>query len=400
MLPTPQLTVSIVDDDVSRVSFASLLDPEFTSPDGSGVGQTLSFAVREEGSEEDYGPSSHPYTVWLQSEPSADVTISVYRGEEATSSTAPDSNDRGTRFQADTCPFSRDHDLSPCTASVCRGYDANGEPYVPLFARDAHAPDEPCLGGAGECYGVDRDGNAVDVGVCLMYGSDYGPCAKKEGCLDVVRDYCVGADAFTAPHSPEDPGCSLVAYDPSTGRHAAQDWQGVVTRDAYATPDQLVFTRSNWMEPQTVTVHSMSDQLDEHNETFTFTHGLTTDDPKYLALQSASGLATIEATVLDNPDTEAGIVAHDIGEGMVFTTEGDATLTYRLEMLSEPLEPVTVAIEPTGGPCVGLDFLATGSLAPPSWHSNRRDLHFHPQFPRSRTVTWRGGSFTSVVILD
>ncbi|QQE67310.1 hypothetical protein GFS31_40230 [Leptolyngbya sp. BL0902] len=102
-------------------------------------------------------------------------------------------------------------------------------------------------------------------------------------------------------------------------------------------PTSLTFTAANWNVAQTVTVTAVDDAVAEGNHTGTLTHTATSTDAFYNGLT----IGSVTASITDN-DT-AGVIITQSG-GSTTLTEGGATDTYTVVLNSQPTANVTIAI--------------------------------------------------------
>jgi hypothetical protein len=128
-------------------------------------------------------------------------------------------------------------------------------------------------------------------------------------------------------------------------------------------PIVLTFIPSNFKTPQTITVRSVDDQVDNGTSVLQLTHTSSSADPAY----NAQPIANKSVTVLDND--VAGINLKQPGGGL-HVAEGSAVpATYSLVLTSQPLSNGVITAQPDGqldlgaGPGVGVPLTFT----PANW---------------------------------
>ncbi|MYJ09665.1 MAG: hypothetical protein F4086_05070 [Gemmatimonadetes bacterium] len=106
--------------------------------------------------------------------------------------------------------------------------------------------------------------------------------------------------------------------------------------EAIARPARLVFDAANWDRPQTVTVTSVDDDVDDRDRTFdvTLAAALTADD-RYRALEDG----VVRVTTRD--DDTAGMTVGPV-QGQV--TESGGTASFTIVLHSQPTGAVTVPV--------------------------------------------------------
>ena len=104
---------------------------------------------------------------------------------------------------------------------------------------------------------------------------------------------------------------------------------------------QLVFTPQNWNIAQTVTVTAANDAIAEGNHTGTIAHTTTSTDTNYNTLN----LGEVTATIIDNDLPGVTITQSD---GNIAVTEGGSTDTYAVVLNTQPTADVTINLTPDG----------------------------------------------------
>lgn len=105
------------------------------------------------------------------------------------------------------------------------------------------------------------------------------------------------------------------------------------------SPATLTFTATNWNAPRTVTVTAVNDSTAEGAHQATVTHTTISADPSYNAITVSS----VQAAISDND--VAGVILSESG-GATAVTEGGAADTYTVVLTSRPLGDVTVTVDP------------------------------------------------------
>jgi hypothetical protein len=131
-----------------------------------------------------------------------------------------------------------------------------------------------------------------------------------------------------------------VAYTIMLSDQPTDDVTITATPDGQSTvsPASLTFTGANWNTPQSVTVTAVNDAVDEDDQhTSTILHSATSNDARF----GGQPVDSVVATISDN-DT-AGV---SVNPTSVEVTEGGATATYQVVLLSQPTANVTININP------------------------------------------------------
>ena len=105
------------------------------------------------------------------------------------------------------------------------------------------------------------------------------------------------------------------------------------TLDVGVSDDSLMFTTLNWNQPQTVTVTARNDDVDREYDPVTLVHTTTSTDQNY---EGSSEI--VRVTIVDN-ETRGVVVSH---EKLTVSEESDGT--YTLVLTSEPTAPVTITV--------------------------------------------------------
>lgn len=129
------------------------------------------------------------------------------------------------------------------------------------------------------------------------------------------------------------------------------------------SPQTITFTSSNWSSAQTITVTGVNDDLMDGNIAFSI---LTTVEPGADALYNVIDPADVSVTNDDND--EAGITVTPTS-GLT-TTEAGGTATFTVKLDSEPTASVTIGIS-SGNLTEGTVSPAMLTFTPSNWSSNQ-----------------------------
>jgi hypothetical protein len=132
-------------------------------------------------------------------------------------------------------------------------------------------------------------------------------------------------------------------------------------------PTSLTFTAANWSTPHAVTVTAVDDAVAEGDHSGRLTHAAASGDPNY------QGIAIAAVTVQITDNDTAGFVVQPVAGLM--TSESGGTAVFTIALNSEPTADVTVGL--------ASDDLTEGTVAPAS-------VTFTPanwNLPQSVTVT-------------
>ena len=102
------------------------------------------------------------------------------------------------------------------------------------------------------------------------------------------------------------------------------------------SPASLMFTPTNWNQPQAITVAAVDDDVDDGTITYSIDIGATADDPKYNELEGPS------VTVANVDDDTAGISVNV--DTTLETTEGGDGNQFTVVLDTQPMSEVTVAL--------------------------------------------------------
>ena len=280
------LTHTVSGGDYEGVTAA---DVEVTITEDDIAGVTISTAALEvpEGEEE-------TYTVVLDTEPTANVTIAIQVPEDEDITVVP----AALTFTADNWNTSQ-------TVTVTAAHDA-----------DAVA-DEPVVLTHTASGGDYEDATAVDIEVTITE--------------DDIADVTISITALEVPEGEEETYTVVLDTEPTADVTVAIQVPDNV--DITVDQTELTFTADNWHTPQTVTVTAAHDDDAVADEPVVLTHAVSGGD--YEGVTAAD----VEVTITED-DTAAvtiSITALEVPEG----DEG----TYTVVLDTEPTADVTVTIQ-------------------------------------------------------
>ena len=254
------------------------------------------------------GDMTAEFAVVLESEPVADVTITV----------ATDDGTEGT-VEPTVLTFTAGDWSDPQTVTI-RGVDDWAEDGdVPFTVVSSVASNDPLYAGTEipslTVTNLDDDeaGIAVDAASMLT--------TNEAG--DMTAQFAVVLES-----EPVADVTITVATDDGT--------EGTVE------PTVLTFTAGNWSDPQTVTIRGLNDKLDDGDVPYSVVMSVSSDDPLYAAMD----LTALTVTNLD--DDEAGI-AVDAASVLTTNEAGDMTAEFAVVLESEPVADVTITVATDDG---------------------------------------------------
>ncbi len=314
------MTAAVTDNDVSAVTV--------TESDGA-------TAVSE------VGPSSDTYTIVLDTEPAADVTITV--GPDAQTDVGA-----GAGASIDLVFTNGDWD-SPQTVTVTAVDDDVDEasPHTSTITHTAVSADANYEGIAiSDVTAVITDNDSAGVSIVESDGSTE------------VSEQGPTSDYYTIVLNTEPIADVTIVVDP--------DDQADVGAGA-GVAISLTFTSADWDVPQTLTVTAEDDGALEGNHTATITHHANSAAPKY----DAVSIPDVVATVIDND--VPGVTISLTGGSTAISESGTLIDTYTVVLNSQPTANVSVEIAPSAEVNVG----AGGGVAtiltftPSTWHTSQ-----------------------------
>jgi len=123
---------------------------------------------------------------------------------------------------------------------------------------------------------------------------------------------------------------TLTTADVTIGLTSSDVTEGTVA------PASVTFTAANWDTPQTVTVTGVNDDLDDGDQAYNIvTAAAVSADPGY------TGLAVDDVAVTNNDDDVTGVTVSTISR---HTTEAGGTATFTIVLNCEPTNDVTIPL--------------------------------------------------------
>jgi hypothetical protein len=120
-----------------------------------------------------------------------------------------------------------------------------------------------------------------------------------------------------------------------------------VSQQVIVDPVQITFTadlEDDWETPRTVTIVAFDDAIDETNpHTGTINHELTSADPKY---NDGTTPFTVDSAFVQISDNDTAGVTVSAVSGDLDEANAAATVTYTLVLESQPLDNVTISLAP------------------------------------------------------
>ena len=238
--------------------------------------------------------SSQSYTVVLDTEPTADVTVEIQVPEDTDIAVSPL-----------TLTFTADNWNTPQTVTVTAAQDA-----------DAVADDPVTLTHA-------------------VSGGDYEGVTTADVEVTIIEDDTTGVTiSITALEVAEgDTGHYTIVLDTEPTADVTVEIQAPEDTDITVAPLTLTFTADNWNTPQTVTVTAAQDDDAVADDPLTLTHAVSGGD--YEGVTTAD----VEVTIIEDDTTGVtiSITALEVAEG--------DTGHYTIVLDTEPTADVTVAIQ-------------------------------------------------------
>ena len=109
------------------------------------------------------------------------------------------------------------------------------------------------------------------------------------------------------------------------------------TAEGTVAPSSVTFTTANWNTPQTITITGVDDFVDDANVSYSIvTAAATSSDSKY------SGLNALDVSVVNTDNDTAGITVSPTS-GLT-TTEAGGTTTFTVVLTSQPTANVTIGL--------------------------------------------------------
>lgn len=289
-----------------------------------GVGVTIS----ESGNltEVTEGGATDSYTLVLDSQPSANVVITIDAGSQLSVS--------GPTLSGNAVTFTNANWSTPQAVTVTATDDAVAEgTHVGTIT---HASSSADIGynalGIGS---VTADVTDNDTAGVLVTQSD-GNTAVTEGGATDSYTVALTSQPGANVNITIDPAAQLSVSGPSVSANA------------------ITFTPANWSAAQTITVAAVNDAVAEGSHAGTIAHQASSADPNYNT--SVQGFT---AAITDNDTAGVSIVQSG---GTTAVTEGGTTDSYSIVLTSQPVANVTVAINPGSQVSVSGPTLASNTV--------------------------------------
>ncbi len=264
------------------------------------------------------GAGTATFTVVLNSQPTADVTIGLSSSDTTEGTVAPAS----LLFTSGNWNVAR-------TVTVTGVDDAIDDGDIAYSILTAAAT------GAGSGYaGID----AADVSVSNTDNDAAGITVTPTAGL-ATTEAGAGTATFTVVLN------SQPTADVTIGLSSSDTTEGTVA------PASLVFTNGNWNVAQTVTVTGVDDAIDDGDVAYTILTAAATG-----AGSGYAGIDAADVSVSNTDDDAAGITVTPTA-GLI-TTEAGGTATFTVVLESEPTADVTIGLSS--------DNTAEGTVAPAS----------------------------------
>jgi hypothetical protein len=323
---TPQtITVTAVDDYTAEGYHTSTITHSLSSTDSNYSGakianvttqvtdnDSVGVTITESGgatniSEE--GTTSDTYTVVLNTEPSAAVTIHITPdGESIVDNSA--------------LVFTPSNWNVPQTISVTAVDDKEAEgAHTSTITHTASSTDMNYSGLAIRnvvAYVVDNDLAGVTI-------------SQSDGSTDVSEEGPTSDDYTVVLNTP--PTLADVVITITPDRQTSVGAGG-------ATPITLTFTPANWNVPQTVTVTAVDDASAEGPHTSIITHTSSSIDPNYNAIVISSVLANV------TDDDSASVIISEPNGSTLVNEAGPTSDTYSVVLSIAPTSNVTITVDP------------------------------------------------------
>lgn len=329
---TPQtVTVTAVDDAVAEGAHTSTLTHALSSADPLYDGfaladvsaavtdnDTAGVTVAESGGATavaEAGPTSDTYTVVLNSQPTANVTLTIDPDQQ--------SDVGGGAASAVTLTFTTANWATPQTVTVTAVDDAVDEgPHTSTIAHGAGSADP------------NYNGIAIgDVTATVTDNDTAGVSVLESGGTTSVDESGPTSDTYTLVLNTQPVASVTVTVDPDGQTNLGSGAGAAVTR---------TFTSANWSTPQTITVTAVDDVVAEGPHTSTITHAAASTDSNYNAI----AIAGVTADVAD--DDVAGVDLAESGSSTDVNETGPTSDTYTLVLWTEPTSDVTITADPDG----------------------------------------------------
>ncbi|MDH5545070.1 MAG: hypothetical protein OEZ43_05720 [Gammaproteobacteria bacterium] len=292
------ITHTVVSTDSFYNGFA-LADVSATVNDNDSAGITVTETAASTSVAE--GGATDSYSVVLTSEPSANVVVTPSSGGEVTLSPT------SLTFTAANWNVAQGLTVTAVDDGVAEGAHTDTITHVASSTDTNYS-------GLGVASVTANIGDNDTVGVSVVVSGS-----------NTVATEGASGDNYTVVLTSQ-PSADVVINITSTGQ---------VT----VSPASLTFTSTNWNTAQTVTVDAVDDSAIEMVHSDTISHAISSADTAYAAASAAS-----VAVIVNDNDTPAVLL--NIPAGFA-TDEGGASLSYTIELATQPTADVIVTLSPS-----------------------------------------------------
>ncbi len=283
------------------------------------------------------------YTVVLDTDPGADVTITVNNGDTSAVDVDTHSSMDGNQ---NTLIFTAGGDGTGSGAG--HGNWGVAQTVTVQALNDGDAANETfSLTHSASAASGPYKGIKIDPVMVAMIDAGHG-IMMSESMLSVAENG--GMDTYTMALNSQP--TSLVRITVASGTTAAT-----------VSPATLTFTTANWNRTQRVTVTGVDDNVDQSgNRSATITHNATSSDPNYNNIS----IPDATATVVDNDNAGVTINESDDSTSVNEASGAGRTDTYTVVLSSQPTADVSIAVV-SGTPTAATVSPATLTFSPSNW---------------------------------
>ena len=186
------------------------------------------------------------------------------------------------------------------------------------------------------------DGNNINESVTISHtvsGGDYASVTVTDVAVTTADDYTAGI-TLSAISGNTTEGTATATFTIVLNTEPTADvviaLSSSDTTEGTVSPSSVTFTNSNWSSTQTVTVTGVNDDIDDGDINYSIvTAAATSSDSDY------SGLNASDASVTNTDNDTAGVTLSSISGN---TTEGAATATFTIVLNTEPTADVVIAL--------------------------------------------------------
>ncbi|KAB2940012.1 MAG: hypothetical protein F9K17_14415, partial [Phycisphaerae bacterium] len=259
------------------------------------------------------GPTSDTYTVVLNTQPTANVTITVDPDTQTTVG-AGAGNPVNLTFTSGNWNVAQTVTVTAVDDSIAEG---------------AHNSTITHAASSGDGFY-----NGISIGSVVASVTDNdtaGITLTQSGGSTDVSEAGPTSDTYTLVLTSQPTANVTITVDPDTQTNLGSGAGAPVTR---------TFTSGNWSVAQTVTVTAVNDSVAEGPHTSTITHTVASSDGNYNGL----AVPNVVANITDND--AAGVTVAESGGFTLVSEVGPTSDTYTLVLTSQPTANVTITIDP------------------------------------------------------